>query len=98
MTAASNAFIFGAGAQGRTVLDMLRAAACYDHLAFVDDRSDLIGSSINGAEVFGNLVDLAETCEGADKNVGLVDALGRPQLRELVAGRIAEMIEKWSDR
>lgn len=99
MASASKAFIFGAGAQGRTVLDILRAAACYDHLAFVDDGPDLLGCSINGAQVFGNLADLAEVGKGSDKFLaGLVVALGRPQLRELVAGRIAEMIEKWPER
>lgn len=87
---ASQAFIFGAGAQGRTVLDILLAAGIYNQVSFIDDAPELEGSSINGAPVFGSLAKLIAAAEESDNFDGLVVALGRPQLRESVARQIEE--------
>lgn len=87
---ASQAFIFGAGAQGRTVLDILLAAGIYNQVSFIDDAPELEGSSINGAPVFGSLAKLIAAAKGSDNFYGLVVALGRPWLRESVAKQIEE--------
>ncbi len=87
---AGQAFIFGAGAQGRTVLDILLAAGTYTQVSFIDDAPELEGSSINGAPVFGSLAKLVAAARESDNFHGLVVALGRPQLRESVVRKVQE--------
>ncbi len=49
------AFIYGCGAQGRVVLDILRAQGSHTSVEFLDDNPKLWRQSINAALVVGNL-------------------------------------------
>lgn len=81
------AWIVGAGAQGRVVLDVLRARRCYESIAFVDDNCSLHGRRINDAPVIGGLdAVLVQDCGGVE----MIVALGNPSLRINLARRIAE--------
>jgi sugar O-acyltransferase (sialic acid O-acetyltransferase NeuD family) len=79
-----NAWIFGAGAQGRVILDILRAQGRHESVAFLDDAADLQGRSINGAPV---LFGLDEALGCVSSTVEMIVALGNPHLRMAVAER-----------
>ena len=81
-------FVFGAGAQGRVVADILRDAGTCEAIRFVDDFPALRGAQINGIEVAGSLEDVAR---GWSDSCGLVVALGNPLARLSVAGRAAAL-------
>jgi UDP-perosamine 4-acetyltransferase len=79
------ALIVGAGAQGRVILDILRAMKRYDRIAFVDDQPDMRGFEVNGAVVECSFEEALERPGG----VGMIVALGHPETRQALAGRIA---------
>jgi len=82
-----NAWIVGAGAQGRVVLEALRAGGRYASICFLDDDAALRGTRVNGAEVIGNLdTALVSGCEGVE----MVVALGNPLERIRIGARIME--------
>lgn len=85
-------YIFGCGAHGRTVLDILRAAGAED-VCFIDDSPQMAGLNVNGITVFGSLEKLSNNLAPSDNvdtgaTAGFLVALGRPQMREAVAKKI----------
>ncbi len=50
--------ILGCGGHGRVVLDILRGAAIYEAVGFVDSNPEMIGRRIDGIEVLGTPNDL----------------------------------------
>ena len=84
------AYIWGGGAQGRTVLDIFRAAG-FSRIAFIDSDRSLRGTKINGVEVVGDLIHAVHAVHESDKNgCGVVIALGRPELRQKLAGQVSQ--------
>jgi UDP-perosamine 4-acetyltransferase len=81
------AFIFGAGAQGRVVLDTLRAQGGYESIAFLDDDPAVWGKQINGVPVAGNLEQVRGLPQAA---YGVIVALGDPIKRLAVARKVRE--------
>jgi sugar O-acyltransferase (sialic acid O-acetyltransferase NeuD family) len=82
---AFTAYIFGAGAYGRVVLDTLRDKGGYDSIAFLDEKEDLWGRAINGAPIVGGL----DAVRGRDPNsFGIVVAIGHPSIRLAIAARL----------
>jgi sugar O-acyltransferase (sialic acid O-acetyltransferase NeuD family) len=82
------AWIVGAGAQGRVVLDVLRATGRFSSICFVDDNAALHGTRVNGAEVIGGLdAALASDCEEVEMIVALGHPLERMRLGSLIEAR-----------
>src|SRR5260370_6248462 len=77
-------FIFGAGAHGRIALDILRVSGMND-VAFVDDRPDARGTTVNGAPVLG----YEDLLAARGDPHGAVVAIGKPSVRRAVAERLA---------
>lgn len=83
-----NAWIVGAGAHGRVVLDVLRAGKRYASICFVDDNAALRGTRVNGAEIIGGLdAALSSGCEGVEMIVALGNPLERIRLGSLIMER-----------
>lgn len=82
-----NAYIVGAGAQGRVVLDILRAQHLYDTIEFIDENREFWGTAINGAKVCGCLAQALAQARGA---AGMIVALGNPIARMSIASLIRE--------
>ncbi|HMD70667.1 MAG TPA: acetyltransferase [Bryobacteraceae bacterium] len=78
------AMIVGAGAQGRVILDILRAEARFESVAFVDDDPAKRGLLVNGTPV-GCAIEEALAGGGVE----MIVALGDPDRRRAVAARIA---------
>jgi len=78
------AFIYGAGAHGRIVLDILRARGEAHDAVFVDDSPALAGQSIAGIPVVGS--DVLFEQKGDDW--GVVIAIGKPPTRLAIADRL----------
>jgi UDP-perosamine 4-acetyltransferase len=82
----SKALIVGSGAQGRIVLDILRARGLHQEIEFIDENRDLRGKTINGIGVGGGLEYVFEQdlehCE-------VIVALGHPLRRLAVVARLA---------
>jgi sugar O-acyltransferase (sialic acid O-acetyltransferase NeuD family) len=82
------AWIVGAGAQGRVVLEALRAAAKHESICFLDDNAALRGTRVNGAEIIGGLGQaLASGCGGVEMIVALGNPLERIRLGSLILER-----------
>lgn len=79
------ALIVGAGAQGRVILDILRAQGIHASVAFVDDDATVRGKEINGALVSMGL----EEALSLREEVEMIVALGNPDLRLRLAARIS---------
>jgi|ERR1017187_6609799 sugar O-acyltransferase (sialic acid O-acetyltransferase NeuD family) len=79
------ALIVGAGAQGRVILDILRAEARHESIAFVDDNSAMRGRLVNGAAIECGLEEALARPDGIE----MIVALGDPDRRLAVAARIA---------
>ena len=80
------AYVFGAGAHGRVVLDILKEQGGWSSIQFLDEDSKLAGTTINGATVAGDL-ELLKTLE--KDSCGVVIALGHPLARETIAKRVS---------
>ncbi len=81
------AFVFGAGAHGRVVADILHdGGGC--EMFFVDDDPTLCGSQVNGIVIVGAL---ADTARQWDESSRMVIALGNPGARLAVAERAARL-------
>lgn len=78
------AFVFGAGAHGRVVADILRDMDAWESISFVDDDPGLCGAEINGIRVVGSLEQTARNWTESDR---IVIALGNPHTRLAVAAR-----------
>ena len=83
----TRAFVFGAGAMGRVVLEVLQAQTCYDSIHFVDENADLWNQEINGTRVVGGLDCV---CRERDGGSALITALGNPKTRLAVVRRARE--------
>ena len=76
-----DAFIFGAGSQGRVVLDLLRTSGTWTSIQFLDDNKEMVGKTINDAPIVGDLSVLA----GRDpSSYGVIVAMGHPFIRERI--------------
>ncbi len=78
------AVIVGAGAQGRVILDILRAQQRHDSIVFADENPSLWGQPVNGAAVEGALAAVLERNTGVE----VIVALGNPVVRTRVADAI----------
>jgi len=79
------ALIVGAGAQGRVILDILKAQGGYDSVAFVDDNPDLRRKEINGTVVAGGFEEALKSAADTE----MIVALGNPDRRLALAERIS---------
>ena len=88
-TASRRAFVIGAGAQGRVVLDAWRASRPELDIAFLDDDASKHGTVIYDAPVLGglDLLDVLDACEAE-----VVLAIGNNELRLAIAARLAEKV------
>jgi sugar O-acyltransferase (sialic acid O-acetyltransferase NeuD family) len=84
----ATAYIVGAGAHGRVVLDVLRDQGTYDTLEFVDDNAELWGSEVNGARVAGGLARLRQQDPATFR---IVLALGNPVTRLALAKKCQDL-------
>ena len=78
------ALIVGAGAQGRVILDILRAQGRHDSWAFVDDDPKRWGEQVNGAIVACGLDEALDSAGGCE----MIVALGNPELRMAIGNEI----------
>lgn len=78
-------FIFGSGAQGRVVKDILSAQYPSAILYFVDDNKELWNTNINDAIVISE-----EKMFKLDKAPKLHIAIGNPNMREILLKRFAQ--------
>lgn len=86
------AFICGAGAQGRVVLDILRQAAQFEQFEFIDDNEELWGQGINGARVAGGFEHLLRQDRTAFR---AIVSHGHPGVRTRLANRMKEHSLAW---
>lgn len=77
-------FIYGVGAQGRIVLDILRAGEAGLSVAFVDDNECLWGQVANSASIEGGWEYLRRMKPDAFE---LIVAVGQPRVRAALAER-----------
>ncbi len=77
-------FIFGAGPQGRVLLDIVRSDARRVAAGFLDDRPDRAGVAIAGLPVFH----ATEWLAGGPRPAAVVVAIGNNAMRMTVAARI----------
>ncbi len=80
------ALIVGAGAQGRVILDILRAQGRHDSFAFVDDNPELRSRLVNGAPIECGLAEAL----AAARDCEMIVALGNPDRRIELARRIRD--------
>lgn len=78
-------FVFGCGAQGRVICDILKAQYPLANLYFVDEDESFHGSFINGTEVIGT-----DTMFSMDPNPSVHIALGNPNTREKVWSKLEQ--------
>ena len=81
------AFILGAGAQGRVILDILRDEGGHERIEFLDDNAAIRGTEINGARIRGTLDELLAA---KPRDTGIIVALGNPLKRVAVAAKIRD--------
>lgn len=79
------ALIVGSGAQGRVILDIVRAQGRHAEVAFVDDNRERWGSRVNDARVIGGLDDVLRQ---PPPDVEIIVALGNPVVRARLAAKI----------
>lgn len=79
-------FIFGAGPQGRVLLDILRSAQQASVAGFLDDRRDLASATVSGLPVF----QASEWLAAGPHAASVVVAIGNNQLRMGAGRRITE--------
>jgi sugar O-acyltransferase (sialic acid O-acetyltransferase NeuD family) len=80
--------IFGAGAQGRVALDILRALPDVSKVAFLDENEATWGTELEGAPVIGGLESLTDV---KDHPHGIVVAIGKPSARLAVGARLSAL-------
>lgn len=78
--------IFGAGAQGRVTLDIVRACHPGGDIAFVDEQPGLAGREVSGHRVLA----MDEAIMAAHEPHGAVIAIGQPPARLAMAKRLLE--------
>jgi UDP-perosamine 4-acetyltransferase len=78
------ALIVGAGAQGRVILDILRAQGTYASIGFVEEDPDLLGKTLNGALIECGLPQALQNLRGVE----LIVALGNPLRRAALSASI----------
>ncbi|MGE5552027.1 MAG: acetyltransferase [Bacteroidota bacterium] len=82
--------IYGAGGQGRVVLDILRSARTVDILGFVDSNPALVGRTVDGIKVLGTMADVTEI-KARYPEIAAVVAIGDNYDR----AHIAEQLEQF---
>lgn len=82
------ALIYGSGAQGRVVLDILRAQAEHQLVGFIDDDPQKWGQCLNGCPVVGSLDSVLRREQAT---LGVVVALGNPYTRLKLADRLKSL-------
>lgn len=82
--------IYGAGGQGRVVLDILRSHKDVVVLGFLDSNVDLHGSSMDGLPVMGD-IDRIPIIVLEHPNVSAVVAIGDNRARLDIAGQLREL-------
>jgi sugar O-acyltransferase (sialic acid O-acetyltransferase NeuD family) len=82
----TKALIFGCGAQGRIVLDILRAQRRHEEIEFVDDNRAVWGSTVNGARVGGGL---QYALEQDSDQCEMIVAINHPSRRLNVVDRLS---------
>jgi sugar O-acyltransferase (sialic acid O-acetyltransferase NeuD family) len=80
--------IIGAGGHGRVILDILRAANCYNPVGFIDANTALHGHRVDGLKVLGDL-SILDTLKFQDVT-GAIVAIGDNGIRREYAERINE--------
>ena len=80
--------ILGAGGHGRIVLDILRAAAAHNPVAFLDANTALAGKTVGGLPVLGP-VNLLPKLKG-EKTKGAIVAIGDNRTRRSYAALVRE--------
>lgn len=78
-------FIFGAGPQGRVILDILRSGRAVDVGGFLDDHASVVGNTVSGLPV----IDAAEWLASAPNTAGVVVAIGKNDQRTAAGRRVA---------
>jgi sugar O-acyltransferase (sialic acid O-acetyltransferase NeuD family) len=78
-------FVFGAGPQGRVLLDILRSRSEIDVGGFLEDRRDLVGTDVAGLPVHDAGAWLASGPHAAAVVIGI----GNNQMRMAAAKRVA---------
>lgn len=76
-----DAFIFGAGSQGRVVLDLLRIDDKWNSIQFLDDSKSMAGTTVAGVPVLGDSSVLSDRAQGS---YGVIVAMGHPFIRERI--------------
>jgi len=82
--------IVGCGGHGRVVLDIIRNAATYEPVAFVDSNADTHGRHVDGLPVVGDLDDLPALARDLRLRHAIV-AIGDNGVRRKFAERIEAM-------
>lgn len=80
-------YIYGAGAQGRVVADILMTNKKINNIEFIDDNKNLWGKKINNIKIVGGFDCLSKR---SIKNYRIFIALGHPELRLKLSKRIRE--------
>jgi sugar O-acyltransferase (sialic acid O-acetyltransferase NeuD family) len=78
-------FIFGAGPQGRVLLDILRSGSAAAVGGFLEDRTDLIGTTVAGLPV----LDASAWLAGGPHAATVVIAIGNNLMRMAAGQRVA---------
>lgn len=82
--------IYGAGDEGRVVLDILRRADQADDIVFLDDNSSLWGQSVDGVKIIGG----QERLHDIDSSVEIIVAVGGQGVRLDLLRQISNSEEK----
>jgi len=80
--------IFGAGGQGRVVLDILKQSQQYEIVGFVDSNKTLHGKIIDGLPVLGDISILSHLYKEMTK--GAIIAIGDNRVRKELAKTVKE--------
>ena len=80
-----DALIIGAGAQGRILLDILKAQSEYTSVEYIDDNPGLWGQTLNGVLVTSGIASLQQRNPGM---FGVIVAMGNPIVRLKIARRL----------
>lgn len=81
-----NTLIYGAGENGRVVLDILRSSNT-EVVGFIDDNQKMRGKKIDVVEVLGTMSDL----ERINKSFGIVIAIGDNKKRVEISNKIENL-------
>src|ERR1700693_5085931 len=78
-------FVYGAGGHGKVVADILICNGETEFVGFVDDRDELVGTTVMGFPVVGNGEWLRE--EASNSRFAIAIGTGESRIRQLLAAR-----------